>query len=265
MKKTNTKSREDWKTSKNTTLFPMFMGQIALCLASCVSSSRLESMELRITSIELKNNEIREVLMSEMGISVDDVLAKREKERKLYDIPRDGSWAIGVDGAAITIVDFSDLECPYSAQAAKSVQNILRQHGDKVRIIFKHFPLSMHKRSRMAHAALMAAGRQGYFWEYRFGICGYYDDLSDNNLEKLAESLNMNMERFKADMAIGPDDIERLDRDIALGRSIGVEGTPRFFVNGFMTTNPEKVVDALLKGENVKDFEAVDDFGCMEK
>ena len=137
----------------------------------------------------------------------------------------------GQPQAPITIIEFSDLQCPFCARVTPTLQELMKQYPDQVRWVFKNFPLDFHADSPLAHAAALAAGRQGKFWEMHDLIFANQHTLKRDNLLAEARSLNLDMDRFTADLDSA--DVKRqLEADKKEGQELGVNGTPAFFING---------------------------------
>lgn len=148
------------------------------------------------------------------------------------EIPLGSSPAQGADKPLLTVVEFSDLQCPYCAQLAPTLDSLARTYPGEVKVVFKHFPLSFHEKAPEAAAAAMAAGRQGKFFEFRYRVAPHFARLGDSLYLELARDLNLDLEKFKADKALTPETEAVIDADMELGRKVGVEGTPTVFVNG---------------------------------
>ncbi|NNL86253.1 MAG: thioredoxin domain-containing protein [Myxococcales bacterium] len=137
----------------------------------------------------------------------------------------------GPEDAPVVMVEFSDFECPYCLRAHPTVQRVLEEYPDEVKLVFKHFPLSFHKNAVNAHRAVLAAREQGQFWEMHDLIFEAIDDLSVDRMMSHAEKLGLDSQRFRtafeSDLAQ-----EAIDRDMEEGRQAGVRGTPAFFING---------------------------------
>lgn len=137
----------------------------------------------------------------------------------------------GSPGAPITIVEFSDLRCPFCARMPIVLEDVLKRYAGQVRWVFKHFPLPIHSDAPLAHAAAAAAGEQGRFWEMHDAIFARSQTLQRSDVIALASQLGLNVERFVADLE--QQKLKALvDRDVAEGRRAGVTGTPTFFING---------------------------------
>ncbi|HEX3153220.1 MAG TPA: thioredoxin domain-containing protein [Candidatus Angelobacter sp.] len=139
--------------------------------------------------------------------------------------------ARGQSQAPVTIIEFSDLQCPFCAKVTPTLQELMKQYPDQVRWVFKSFPLDFHADSPLAHAAALAAERQGKFWEMHDLIFANQHNLKRDNLLAEARSLNLDMDRFTADLD-GADVKKQLEADKKEGQGLGVDGTPAFFING---------------------------------
>ena len=158
--------------------------------------------------------------------------AAAEPDNKVYDVkvnPND--YIKGNKNAKITIVEFSDFQCPFCSRVEPTMKQVLDTYGDKVRVVFKHNPLSFHKDAPGASAAALAAGSQGKFWEMHDILFKNQRALQRDKLEGYAQEIGLNMEKFKADLD-GDKFKAQIDADIAQARSLGASGTPTFFING---------------------------------
>ena len=146
-------------------------------------------------------------------------------------VVRDGDPAIGPADAPLTVVAFSEFQCPYCAKGTSVLQRIAEEYGDDVRIVFKNFPLPFHKDAMLASEAALAAHAQGKFWEMHDLLFENQSALGQEFLIRYATSINLDIGRFKADLdshAFRAD----VQRQMADGRNAGVQGTPNFFING---------------------------------
>ena len=137
----------------------------------------------------------------------------------------------GQEQAPVTIIEFSDLQCPFCARVTPTLQELMKQYPDQVRWVFKSFPLGFHADSPLAHAAALAAQRQGKFWEMHDLIFANQRNLKRDNLLAEARSLNLDMDRFTADLD-SAEVKQQLEADKKEGEGLGVNGTPAFFING---------------------------------
>ncbi len=158
----------------------------------------------------------------------------------------------GSDDAVVTIVEWSDFQCPFCNRVSPTLAKIEAEYGDKVRIAFKHLPLSIHPQAPQAHAASIAAHRQGKFWEMHDRIFSNQRDLSTETLESHARAIGLDMDRFSAD--VRSDEVKNLiDADMEQAKGLNVTGTPSFFINGKYISgaqpfeNFKRIIDAAIE------------------
>jgi len=177
------------------------------------------------------------------GKSVDDAIAESKASKygtrptpKLLDdpvpIPTLGSPAMGPADARITMVEFSDFQCPYCSRATAQINATLKAYPNDVRLIFKQYPLAeLHPAAAISAAAALAAHAQGKFWPMHDVMFANRSRLSRPSILAWAKEIGLDMQRFTADL-----DSEAIRkavvRDVADGDKAGVEGTPTVFLNG---------------------------------
>jgi protein-disulfide isomerase len=145
-------------------------------------------------------------------------------------------WSKGGASARVTIEEFSDFQCPACGGLAPSLSRVAKDYGDRVRIVFRNFPLTMHKYAFLASRAAEAAGQQGKFWEMHDLLYENQKDWSDAmeprvQFASYATRLGLDVQRFKADME-RQDFAQRIRADMERGNSLGVKGTPTVYLNG---------------------------------
>lgn len=146
-------------------------------------------------------------------------------------IPVAGAPETGPANAPLTLVEFSDFQCPYCAAAVPQIHAILKAYPTQVKLIFKQFPLQTHPQADLAAAAAVAAQRQGKFWQMHDALYDSQDDLSRKHIMALAQKAGLDMNKFEED--IDSTEIrEKVVRDVQDGDKAGVEGTPTIFING---------------------------------
>jgi protein-disulfide isomerase len=149
------------------------------------------------------------------------------------DAPADAP-AFGPEFAKVTIIEWSDFQCPYCGQAVPDVEKLRQLYGKDVHFVFRNMPLPMHPNSRVAAQAGMAAHAQGKFWLMHDRMFADQKALDRASLERSAQTLGLDMTRFKADFDSAATK-ERIDADMAAASAAGVRGTPTFFINGRQT------------------------------
>jgi protein-disulfide isomerase len=177
----------------------------------------------------------------------------------------DSSPSRGPKDAKVTIVEWSDFQCPYCGRATPTVDKLLELYPNDVRLVFKHEPLPMHNRAQPAAIAAVAAQNQGKFWEFYDRAFKNQTQLTDENFEKWAKEIGLNVAKFKADIE-NPETKKRVMEDAAYGQKSGANGTPTFFVDGRMVAGALpiesfksmideeiKKADGLLKSGTPKD------------
>src|SRR5690606_15936860 len=158
----------------------------------------------------------------------------------------------GPEDAKVKIVEFSDFECPFCSRAAAVVHQIREKYGKEVRFVFRQFPLSMHPNANAAAQAALAADAQGKFWELHDALFQNQRALAPAELEKHAQQAGLDMGRFKQAMQ-SKAHAAAVERDLKLGESVSVQGTPTMFINGKRVDNPTdfaqvaRLIDAALE------------------
>ena len=150
---------------------------------------------------------------------------------ELYRVPLGDSPARGGAAPRVTLVVFSEFQCPFCARVTPTLEQVMKTYGDDVRLVFKHRPLPFHDRAAPAALAAEAAREQGKFWEMHDKLFANQRALGAGELESYAEALGLDLPRWRAAMA-GPGARARVDADAALADQLAVNGTPSFFVNG---------------------------------
>ncbi|MFW5924746.1 MAG: DsbA family protein [Myxococcota bacterium] len=156
---------------------------------------------------------------------------------KVYDIavPKDVPTK-GATNAKVVIQEFSDFQCPFCSRVNPTVDKVMETYGDKVKIVWRHYPLPFHKEAMPAHQASMEVFKQGgsdKFWKYHDVLFDNQKELTRENLEKWAQELGgINMAEFKKALDTNRHE-DRVKEDMAAVKKAGARiGTPSFFVNG---------------------------------
>ncbi len=140
--------------------------------------------------------------------------------------------SVGPDHAPVTIVEYGDFECPNCKQAAPAVKLLLERHAERVRLVFRHFPLEeVHPHALHAAEAAEIAGAQGKFWEMHDLLFENQRHMKQRQLHGYAERLGLDMARYTAEMD-GEIYRQRIREHQKSGDESGARGTPTFFVNG---------------------------------
>jgi len=185
-----------------------------------------------------------------------DASPKAHRPKLLEDpviVPVAGAPSLGPGDARITLVEFSDFECPYCALAVKQVKELMAAYPKDIRLFYKQFPLSMHPHAALAAQAALAANEQGKFWEMHDVMFANFRKLSRENILVWAQQIGLDVNKFKADLDSGKF-AAAVKKDTADGDAAGVYGTPAFFINGKLYNGPmtmeavKPILEAELKG-----------------
>ena len=161
---------------------------------------------------------------------------------QVYEINTSGLPHKGPENAPVTIVVFSDYQCPYCAKTATVVEQVIETNPEKVKLVFKNYPLAMHKSAKIAAIAALAANDQGKFWEFHKALFENAKDLNEDKIKEIAQQLGLDTEKFDKDLK-DPAIEKTIAADVQEGRKIGVQGTPTVFVNGRLAKS--RTVDGL--------------------
>jgi protein-disulfide isomerase len=171
--------------------------------------------------------------------------------RLQLDPPR---LAVSEDGAArgpatapVTIVEFGDFQCPVCARTPGLIKDVEKKYGDRVRVVFRHLPLPMHKEAPKAAEAAICADEQGRFWEMHDKLYANAKDLTPPALRRYAGELSLDAQEFDKCLESGRG-ATRWQKDKADADKYGVRGTPAFFINGRMVAGlprPEALAEVV--------------------
>lgn len=138
---------------------------------------------------------------------------------------------LGPKDAPITIVEFADFQCPYCSMVVPTIQDVMKKYEGKVKLVFKNFPLSFHAQAMNAAVAAECAKSQGKYWEMHDKLFENHSKLDDALYEKLASDIKIDANKFKVCMK-DPKMKGKVESDLAYGQSLGINGTPAFYING---------------------------------
>ncbi len=174
---------------------------------------------------------------------------------RIDGVKTDGDPQKGSDNAKVTIVEFSDFQCPYCKRFRDaSLDALIEKYGDKVRFVFRDFPLtSIHPQAQIAAEAAECANEQGKFWEMHDLIYANQDALSNDSYKGFADQIGLDAQKFNDCLSTNKyaDEIAADEKD---GEAYGVTGTPTFFINGWRlvgaqpTSEFETLIDKELGG-----------------
>jgi protein-disulfide isomerase len=176
----------------------------------------------------------------------DRLVAALHERKALTEPLSDDAWrsllagtppGFGAADAQVVIVEFSDFECPYCAEAAATVHKLRERYGEKIRFVFRNYPLPFHPNARAAAQASFAAHDQGKFWELHDRLFQNQDALGNEQLLEHARAAGLDVEAFRTASAAAASG-GRVDEDMRLGEIARVQGTPTMFINKKRVANP---------------------------
>jgi protein-disulfide isomerase len=159
----------------------------------------------------------------------------------------------GPKTAKVTVVEFSDFQCPFCSRVEPVLQQIAQTYGDDVRLAWRHEPLPFHEHAIEAAEASMAADAQGKFWPMHDKMFANQQALDRASLDRYAQDLGLDMTKYKAAMD-GHTFLEKIQDDAKVGAAAGATGTPAFFINGqyIFGSQPFGALKAIIDAELVK-------------
>jgi len=177
----------------------------------------------------------------EAGTPAAEVYAKTIEKGKVFEpleatthnFKVEGRPWMGAENGDIVIYEFSDFQCPYCQRITPSIKALTTdaELKQRVKVVWKNFPLSFHKQAKPAALAALAANKQGKFWEFHDKNFANMKNLTTENFKAWAKELGLDMAKFEADMK-DPQLVKLLEEDMADGRTAGLRGTPTIYING---------------------------------
>lgn len=193
-----------------------------------------------------------------------------DPQAEIYRVERGDSPLIGDAAAPVTIINFSDFQCPFSKRAFELFERILKEKGDRIAYVYKHYPLATHREARRAAKAAIAAARQGKFVEMYRKLFENNLAINEENITRWAQEIGMDADAFAKDYA-DPDTDRRLHEDVTTGNIFGVRGTPTIFVNGRRISGAntgqieQLIVEEMEKGAALKKSGVTDPYAEIIK
>ena len=149
----------------------------------------------------------------------------------------------GPENAPVTVIEFSDYQCPFCKRAEPTIQAVLAKYPNQVRVVFRHLPLDgLHPRARAASIAAVCAENQGKFWPYHDQLFANQTAMSDEDLDKYATASGLDLAAFKT-CRQSPEAAQRVQADADAARAVGITGTPAFLINGILISGARPLED----------------------
>ncbi len=180
----------------------------------------------------------------------------QEPQPPVLHIATDDQPTKGNPQAQVTIIEFTDFQCPSCARVHPVLEKILHEFGDKIRLVVRDFPLDQHAQAAKAAEAAEAAREQGRYWEYSALLFANQTALAVEDLKKYASQLGLDRQKFDAALDSGQF-AEKVQRDLLEGDKLGINGTPTVFINGRQIRdktyeNLKAAIEAALKKSEKK-------------
>jgi protein-disulfide isomerase len=196
----------------------------------------LEQVKPRI--VEFLKNQQEATLQQEVLEGLQKKYATRVMLKPpVVEVGEGGRTPKGPADAPITIIEFSDYECPFCKRAEETVKQVLAAYPDKIRIVYRDYPLPFHANARPAAMAAACAEKQGKFWEYH-GKLFEASAFNEETYKSIAGTIGLDQAKFDGCLASGETGAI-VDKDTADGAAVGVSGTPAFFINGRMISGAQ--------------------------
>jgi len=214
---------------------------LALVVSGCAQKSDVEAVQVTQKEILAKLEKLdkdQATLLAKVQAGAAPAGARPQVDpSKVYEIPVGNSSVRGPKNAPVTIVMFSDFQCPFCGQAVPIVEEVLKAYPKDVNFIMKQFPLrQIHPNAEPAAEAAIAASRQGKFWEMHDELYKNNKNLTPETIKGIAEKIGLDTKKWEADKS--SDDVKKqIDDELALGQKVDVRGTPSFFINGKTAQN----------------------------
>jgi protein-disulfide isomerase len=221
------REKREWSSAVGELLAPCADQPVSV--AQCVKESRACK-----ACLPAANFLVKQVQKGRTRSQIEAAYKKRFSPSEVKQISLDGSPEKGATNAKVTLVEWADFECPFCARTAPVLDELVERYSGQVRLVFKNYPLSIHKHAEQAARAGAAAHRQGKFWAMHHALFDRTDKkvkLEHDALEAAAKEIGLDLKRFKEDLASEPvADIVGKDRKQA--DALGLEGTPLLYING---------------------------------
>ncbi|MFH1224005.1 MAG: thioredoxin domain-containing protein [Pseudomonadota bacterium] len=181
-----------------------------------------------------KEADVRKAYAAELKKKYNVVMKmKKPKGKKINVQISDDDASKGPKNAKVTVVEFSDFQCPFCKKASDNGARIMKDYGDKVRFVFRHFPLSFHENAHKAAQAAACANEQGKFFEMHDKLFENNTALTDADFKKYATELALDAKKFEDCLTTGKFK-SKIDKDLTDGQKYGISGAPTYFINGYM-------------------------------
>ena len=202
---------------------------------------------------QMNDRIINYLTMEKKKVAVDAWMAKQTAKnpievyitkptRPVFDVATENAPFTGNADAKVTIVEFSDFQCPFCAKGAELVTALKKKYGNKIKVVFKNFPLPFHNHAKTAAIAALCANAQGgqHFWKMHDHLFANQTKLSADDIKGHAKALGLKTAEFN-ECLDKEKFAARVEADLAEGQKVGVKSTPTFFVNGQLINGAQPI------------------------
>lgn len=186
--------------------------------------------------------------LEDYGVQISGTGGANYDQSGTYNVATSDDPALGPEDAKVTIVEFSDFECPFCRQSYPTIRSLTQEFRDEVRFIYRDFPLvTIHENAHAAARAGYCADTQGLFWQLHDKLFQNQDNLGKTAILGYANQIGADSAAFAACLD-SPEAYREVDADIAAGEAAGVQGTPTWFINGIRVAGviPEDVFRQII-------------------
>lgn len=205
---------------------------LAVALAACGNSEEVKQLRETQQKLEAKVGELEKKLAQAPAA----VARPQADPNKVYDLPVGKSPVKGPADAPVTMVEFSDFQCPFCSRVTPLIDQVIQAYPKELKFVYKEFPLPMHPNAMPASRAAVAAQRQGKYWEMNAKLFANQQALQPDNFKQYAQELGLDVAKFEQDMN-SPDVQAQIAEDLQLAKQSAVSGTPTLFLNGKKVQN----------------------------
>lgn len=210
--------------------------------------NKIQMLESRLAALETDAKPIIDQVKAQQEAYEKQRKELEEAMKKVYDIEIGNSPVRGNKNAPVTLVEFTDFQCPYCSRFHTVSTDLLKSYPDKVKYVVKNYPLPFHQEAKPSAKAVLAAKEQGKYWEMVDAILKDNSNLNAAKYEELAKSLGLNVDKFRKDLKDKDAQFEKvIQADMALAQKVNVRGTPAFYINGRMVQPDPQMMKAAIE------------------
>lgn len=197
--------------------------------------NQIQVLEARLAALETDAKPIIDQIKAQQAAYEQQRKEMEEAMKKVHDIEIGNSPVRGNKDAPVTLVEFTDFQCPYCSRFHSFSVDLLKAYPNQLKFVLKNYPLPFHQEAKPAAKAVLAAKEQGKYWEMVDAILQDNSNLNAAKYEELAKSIGLNVDKFRKDLKDKDAQFEKvLQADGELAAKISVRGTPAFYLNGRM-------------------------------